>query len=128
MTKDQAIHAFWSSFGLRAYDENSVYAGNASGEPPTMPYITYSLTLDSNLTNVSMTASLWYRSTSWLEIDAKAEEIAEHLTFNHAPIVCDNGRIWIKKGRNFAQRMRDPDDDMVRRVVLQVQVEYLTTY
>ena len=128
MTKDQVIHAFWSSFGLKAYDENTVSTGTSAGEQPAMPYITYNLTLDGTMERTVMTASLWYRSTSWLEIDAKAEEISEYLTPPRTPFVCDNGRIWIKKGRNFAQRMKDPDDNMVRRIVLRIEVEYLTTY
>ena len=41
MDKSQAVHDFWSSFGLTAYDENAV-PDNAQ-----MPYITYSVVTDS---------------------------------------------------------------------------------
>ena len=35
MDKQQAIHGFWSSFGITAYDENSV------PDDAELPYITY---------------------------------------------------------------------------------------
>ena len=40
MNKEQAIHFFWSQFGLPAYDENSV------PDDAQMPYITYNVVID----------------------------------------------------------------------------------
>ena len=53
MDAEQAIHSFWSSFGLTAYDENSV------PDTAELPYITYSLSYDTFDHQVSMVANLW---------------------------------------------------------------------
>ena len=41
MTKAEALHSFYSSFGLTAYEENSV------PDDAEFPYITYNITTDS---------------------------------------------------------------------------------
>ena len=41
MTKEQALYKFWISFGMQAYEENSVPSD------ATFPYITYQLVTDS---------------------------------------------------------------------------------
>ena len=70
MNKAQALHNFWSGFGITAYDETTV-PDNAP-----FPYITYAVETDSLDNVVLMNASLWYKSYSWAEIQTKAEEIA----------------------------------------------------
>lgn len=122
MDKSQAIHKFWSRF-LTAYDENTV--------PPDaeMPYITYNVKTDNLDSPVSMPASLWYHSDSWEEITRKSEEIAEYIVKMKPPsIELDNGRLYIAKGRPFAQRMDDPSNRSIRRIVLSIEAEYLTAY
>lgn len=123
MDKAQAIHKFWSGFGLPAYDENTV---NPDAETP---YITYEVKTDSLGNVVQMTASLWYHSDSWAEIQKKAEEIGEYIVKMYpASIELDNGRLYIAKGRPFAQRMGDPSDKRIRRIILTIQAEFLTAY
>lgn len=121
MDKWQAQDAFWGSFGLPAYDSNTVPFD------ATMPYITYEA-VSSRLGAVSMiTASIWYRSKSWRDISTKAGEI-ETLIYNMAPSVAiNNGRYKVRlpESMSFAQRMSDPDPD-VRRIVLNVELEFLT--
>ena len=39
---------------------------------------------------------------------------------------CDSGAIWIKRGEPFAQNMGDQNDDMIRRKIINLSVEYLT--
>ena len=39
---------------------------------------------------------------------------------------CDGGAIWIKRGEPFAQNMGDQNDDMIRRKIINLSVEYLT--
>lgn len=122
MDKAQAIHQFWSSFGLPAYDENTV-PQNAS-----MPRITYNVATDSLETVVNMSASLWYRSTSWQAITQKAAQIEKYLSRPGGKVIdIDIGKVWIVKGSPFAQRMADPDDS-IRRMYLNIQVEFLTPY
>lgn len=120
MTKAAAIYRFWSSFGLTAYEENTVPTDAA------FPYVTYQLVTDSFDREVSATASLWYRSESWTAINAKTEEISAHIGLGGKIIKCDGGRIWIKRGQPFAQNMGDEGDDLIRRKYITLSVEYFT--
>ena len=123
MDKAQALHAFWSSFGLPAYDNTVVL-----DEGATMPYITYDVSTDSLENSLSLNASLWYRSTSWEAISKKAESIAFYIKHMNPPsISIDGGRMYVTKGTPFAQRMSD-ENPMIRRIVLSINVEFLTEY
>lgn len=121
MWKEHAIHQFWSSFGLTAYDENTV------DDDAVMPYITYSVSTGSIDDFILLTASLWYRSESWTEITRKAREIENYLTTMSPPAIkIDGGRAYFTKGTPFSQRMAELGDDFVRRIYLQVNAEFLT--
>ena len=122
MDKSQAIDYFWNSFGLMAFDENTV------PKWAQMPYITYNISTDSLDNVVSMSASLWYRTTSWKDITNKANEIEKYLG-EHGGIVLklNEGRMWINKGTPFIQRINDPDDS-IRRIRLNIQTEFLTAF
>lgn len=120
MTKAAAIQAFWASFGLTAYEENAVPADAA------FPYITYELVTDAFGGAAIMSASVWYRSTSWVEANAKAEEIGTAIGFSGKILHADGGYIWIQRGTPFAQSMGDPEDDMIRRKVLNISAVYHT--
>ena len=122
MDKAQAIHDFWSSFELPAYDESSV------PDDARMPYITYNVATDGIDSVLPLHGSLWYRSTAWDEITEKSEEIAEALGANGYLIKkLDNGYVWMQKGKPFAQRMTD-EDEQVRRIYINVTAEFLTAY
>ena len=41
-------------------------------------------------------------------------------------IPTDEGAIWIKLGTPWAQRMSDSTDDSIRRIVLAIEVEYIS--
>lgn len=123
MDKAQVIQSFWSGFGLEAYDKNSV------PDDATMPYISYSVATGDIDSMVYLSASVWYRSTSWSSIESKVKEISEAITKMDPPsIKTDNGRVYITKGSPFAQRMNDPSDDMVKRMYININVEFLTNY
>lgn len=119
MDKAQTLQEFWSGFGMEAYDENTV-PSNAF-----LPRLTYNVTLDSFENTVAMSASLWYRSTSWAEITKKSEEISKAIGQGGKIIKCDGGYVWIKRGSPFSQRMADPDDS-IRRIYLNIEVDFLT--
>ena len=121
MTKAAAIYQFWNSFGLTAYEENTV---------PTdavFPYITYQLVTDSFDREVSAIASLWYRSESWAAINAKTEEISQKISRGGKIIHCDDGAIWLKRGQPFAQSMGDESDNLIRRKYLNLTQKYITS-
>ena len=120
MTKAAAIYQFWSSFGLTAYEENTV------PDDASFPYLTYQLVTDSFEHEVSVAASLWYRSESWTAINAKTEEVSSHIGLGGKIIKCDGGRIWIKRGQPFAQNMGDESDDLIKRKYLNLTFEFLT--
>ena len=122
MTKAAAIYQFWSSFGLTAYEENTVPTDAA------FPYVTYQLVTDSFDREVTAAASLWYRGESWTAINAKTEEISAHIGLGGKIIKCDGGRIWIKRGQPFAQNMGDESDDLIKRKYLNVTIEYFTAH
>lgn len=120
MTKAAAIYQFWSGFGLTAYEENTV---------PTdadFPYITYQLVTDSFDREIPLTASLWYRSESWTEINAKTEEISHKISRGGKIIACDGGAIWLKRGQPFAQNMGDESDNLIKRKYLNITAEFMT--
>ena len=122
MDKWQALQTFWSSFGLKAYDENTVSAS------AVMPYITYEAATGAIEDNVLLAASLWYRSTSWADISKKADEIAREIGLGGAVVPYDGGALWIKTGAPFSQRMSEPNDDGVRRKYLNIQAEFISEY
>ena len=121
MTVSEVLYNFWSSFGLPAYDAYTV------PDEAEMPYITYEVS-DSffgALTDMSQSASIWYHSTSWVEITEKAEQIADFIGRGGRMLAVDGGAIWIKRGSSWAQRMPETADRMVRRMVLNYEVEFI---
>lgn len=115
----QALHSFWSGFGLPAYDETSV-PDNA-----VLPYVTYEVSKDDFGNPLTQSASLWYRSSSWADITAKMFEISDFITRGGRMIKYDKGAMWIVKGTPFAQRLEEASDETIRRFVLNVLVEFL---
>ena len=123
MDKEQAIHSFWSGFGLTAYDETTVPVN------VQMPYIAYNVSTGALGDIIQLHASLWYHSTSWKDITEKAEEIAESIgKYGHKIINYDNGKLYLTQGVPFAQRMSDPADSMIRRIYINVSAEFLSAF
>ena len=120
MTKAAAIYQFWNSFGLTAYEENSV------PDDAAFPYITYQLVTDSFDREIPLTASIWYRSESWAGINAKTDEISQKISRGGKIIPCDGGAIWLKRGQPFAQSMGDESDDLIKRKYLNITAEFMT--
>ena len=119
--KWQALHNFWSSFDIPAYDENSV------PDDAQMPYITYTAEIASFEQVLLLTGSIWYRSTKWAEISQKAEEIARSLSSYRLEDVEGKQYLFLTQGSPFAQRMKD-EDDTVKRIYINVMAEYFTVY
>lgn len=120
MTKAAAIYQFWNSFGLTAYEENTV------PDDATFPYITYQLVTDSFYREIPLSASIWYRSESWTGINAKTEEISQEISRGGKIISCDGGAIWLKRGQPFAQNMVDESDNLIKRKYLNITAEFMT--
>lgn len=123
MDKEQALHKFWSGFGLTAYDENTVpdNALTVNGGK----YLTYNVATASLDEPTPLYANLWYKSSSWAEITVKANEMSEAIGRGGAIVPFDGGYIWICRGTPFSQRMPD-EDDTIRRIYINVMAEFLS--
>lgn len=123
MTKTEALYQFWSSFGIPAYNESSVPTGK---DKPDFPYITYQVVTDSFNDNAFMSASLWYRNTTWKPAHAKSAEISQNISRGGKIISYDDGAVWIKRGQPFSQDMGDETDNMIKRIVINIIAEYIS--
>ena len=119
MNTSQALQSFWSSFDLPAYDEKTV------PDKAELPYITYETRDDFFGNQAALTASLWYRSSSWESITLKEQSIAEYITRGGKMLPTDDGGMWLKRGTPWAQRMDDPSDDKIRRMILNYEIEFI---
>ena len=123
MTKAQAIYQFWASFGLKAYDTQSV------PDSAVLPYITYETSTGAIGALMTLTGNVWYRSTSWKDVSDKVDEIAKKIAEMDA-VKIDDGYMYvtIPETTPFAQRLSDPSDDMIKGNTLSVNFEFLTSY
>lgn len=119
--KFKAIQDFWSSFGLQAYDENSVPSGDSA---PLFPYITYSLSYDTFDHPVSMVVNIWTRSSSWSTAFNKFAEV-EKVIGAGKYIECDGGAILLRFGSPIMNRLGNDNDDLIRRLLINVDAEYI---
>lgn len=124
MNKAQAIQEFWSGFGLTAWDSTTVPTGDRA---PDLPYITYNVTTDRLDSDIQLSGSVWYYSNSWREAELKVAEIAESLGVGGKVIKLDDGYLWLRIGYPFAQRLSD-ENDMIRRIYVTINAEFLTAY
>jgi hypothetical protein len=119
MNKAQALHSFWNSFGIPAYEQTTVNPENLDDF-----YITYDVVTDSLDRSIPTSASIWQRNTmSWETVSLKAEEISDAL-IQVKTIPLDIGYLYISRGQPFAQRVADADET-IRRIYINIMVEYL---
>ena len=118
--KEQALNAFWSSFGVPAYDENTV------PDDAAMPCITYETSIGDLFNTVLLSASVWTRSASWAWAANKAQEISDEIGTGGTCYGYDGGMLWIKRGKPFAQRVADPADSMIRRYLINIEADFLS--
>ena len=134
MNKQQAYSAFWGGFGVLAFEENAVPddrviqslidSGAASSK---YPYITYQVLIDDLGNAVFPTASIYDKSSSWERADTLSNAISNRIT-RMGTIKLDSGRMFITKGSPFSQHMGDEGDTTIKRVVLNLGVEFLTEF
>ena len=134
MNKQQAYSAFWSEFGVLAFEENSVptddvinamiKAGLAKSK---YPYIAYQVLIDDLDHPVFPTASIYDKSSSWERADTLCNAISNRIQTMDT-IRLDNGRMFITKGSPFAQHQLESGDLSIRRVILNLGIEFFTEY
>lgn len=120
MDKWQAQYTFWSSFGVPAYEENSV----PDLDSVTFPYITYQAVSAPFDGDVQQTASIWTRSTSWARADELSDQVEARLKNGGAVTRYDGGILWFTAEAPFSQSMGDPDDDRIKRKQLSVALHF----
>lgn len=132
MNKQQAYNAFWNSFGVLAFEENSVPDDDIIEEmiksgiaTAKYPYITYQVLIGDIEQPLYPTASIWDRSTSWERADTLSNSISARIQ-EMGTVKLDDGRLFITKGSPYAQHMSEEADRYIRRVVLNLGIEFLT--
>ena len=123
LDKEQALHQFWSGFGLTARDEGTVpddamtrFGGH---------YITYAVNTAAFQEPIPIYGNLWYKDTSWETITQKANEISEAIGIGGILIPYEGGYLWICRGVPFSQRIQD-EDDTIRRIYINLMAEFLS--
>lgn len=120
MTKEAALNAFFSGFGLPAVATSSVQTDMV------LPYLSYDVTTAAfGDGDVEIVANLWYYTESEKEPNAKAREIGEAIGMGGVLLPCDGGMIWLKRGTPWCQNLSD-EDPLVKRRYLQIAAEFLT--
>lgn len=120
-TIEAALYSFWNSFGIPAYEENTV------PDDAAFPYITYEVIIGDFDSVVPASVNVWYRSYFWADVNSKAREISQKISHGGYMLPCDGGGIWIVKGNPFAQNMSDPEDDLIKRKYINLMYNYITT-
>lgn len=119
MTKEKTFQMYLTSLGWKAYEESTV------PEDATLPRFTYSF-VDAEFGDpVSMAISAWDSSYSWATVTEMKDALYESIGLGGKVIPYDDGYIWVKRGQPFSQRMPD-EDDKIRRIYINIEVEYLT--
>lgn len=123
MNKVQALHTFWNSFGIPAYDETTV------PDSADFPYMTYSMATDRLGNIVPISLNIYYRSNSWRDATLKSEEIAKRIKENgYEMIKFDKGYVYLTSGTPFAQRVAIDEDRAIKRIYMNILAEFLCAY
>ncbi len=121
MTKEAALKAFFSGFGIPAYPSTAV------PNDVIFPYLTYEVVLGAwESEPVSLTVNLWYFTTQESLPNAKARELSEAIGSGGKILPCDGGYIWLKRGSPWCRSLTDETDKNIKRRYINVTAEYLT--
>lgn len=122
MNKWTALHTWFNSFGVKAYQEQT-------SKTAILPYIDYELAFGNIDTSpLSLTFSYRERSSDWEGCYLIAEQISADIGRWGKRLETDDGYIVIQRGFNFAQPMDDiSGDDTIRRMVFNIDVFFFTS-
>lgn len=118
MDSEQALDSFWNSFGVPAWDENTV--------PDDAPFkkITYEIITNEFGVPTTTTVSIYDRSDGWKSVTDIFHLVKDRLKNGGVTIQSNDGIIWLKPGTPFCQRFGDVNDT-VRRLIVNIEIEYL---
>lgn len=125
MDNYQALQSFWESFGVEAYDDQTVFN---EGNLPAFPHITYESASGGYLNSATLSASIWDRTATWGFLKQKAEEIKRYIGYGGKQIKTDGGYLWIKLPESTRfDWPEDSGEDGVLRIRINIEVDFLTT-
>ena len=116
----KALYQFFSGFGLQAYGEYNV------PDDAELPYISYQLIEPDWDDSGTFYARVWYRSTSYTEINAKVDEIKAAVG-EGVSIRTPGGAVYLTKGTPFIQFQPLEGDDSLRVAYLNFNIHAITT-
>lgn len=121
MTKEQALHNFFNSFGITGHRNTSV------PDDAVLPYLTYTSQVSSIMEDpVSITVHTYHYTESEAIPDALAEEIRKEIGMGGKLLCCDGGAIWLKWGAPWCQSLVDDTDSTIKRRYINITAEFLT--
>lgn len=109
----KALKAFYSSFGLPAYTEDSV------PDDVKLPYITYTSVQSDVFSNATHQCRVWYEGTGYASVSAKADEIIAAIG-QGVKLKAGRGFVCIYPGSPLAQMQ--PADDKTRIVYINLEL------
>lgn len=116
----KALYNLWSSFGLPAYVEYHI------PDDAEMPYITYELSEPEWKGQAAIKARVWYRDTSYNDINEKCGEISEYIG-DGITIPTSDGMIAVFKDTAFIQFQPYEDETGVKLAYLSLILQAYTT-
>ena len=124
MDKDQAQVSFWEeiaeNLGIEAYQEGSV-PGDAQ-----LPYLTYSVANGEIGHIIPVAPSLWDRSESWMRVSKMGQSVYDQIGYGGKIVPLERGYMYVYRGDIFSERMLDPEDDKIKRIYMNLNIEFLT--
>lgn len=120
MTKEEALYAFFSGFGLPAY----VVGGVPDGA--SLPYLTYEPAIGQWGSETAIGVSLWYGTEEEQTPNAKAAEIGRAIGSGGTWLHCSEGAVWLKQADTWCTSPDLGDGPARKRRDLNVTAEYLT--
>lgn len=120
LDKWQAQYTFWASFGIPAYEENSV----PDIKDVTYPYITYEAVGAPAVSRTFVNVSVWTRSNSPQTAMRIADKILKRFEEGAAEIKFDGGGFFMAPEDNYAQIMGDSADSAIKRAVLSLVINW----
>lgn len=119
MNKYEALDKFYNSFGIPAYEENSV------PEDAKMPYIKYDVSTSGfNSQSVPLSLQMFFKSNSLMKINSFTEKLSDALR-NGVSLKCDKGYIVLYRGEPFAQNVGS-GDKTVKCKYVNITADFIT--
>lgn len=121
MKKDAALYYWFQQFSIPFYPTTEL------PEKPAFPYGTYEPIFGYFGDEVYPTVNIYALTDSERVVNEYAEEIGNVIGRGGCTVKCDEGAMWIKRGSPFNQGINDPDNANIKRRLLSIAIEFLTT-